>query len=119
MTRLIILAMLSAATPTAAQARFNATAQAGIGEPVRLGPLKVTPLTVVEDSRCPQMVTCVWRGRLRIIAAVGGANRVTLDDGVPLSVRGGQLTLVRATPLSQHGEKVGPRRYRFILRYQR
>ena len=117
MTRALIAAMLMlAAAP--AEAASN-TSVAGLGETVRLGALRVTPVSIVEDSRCPRLVTCVWRGRLRIRALVRGTGQVTLDDGVPVRVASGRLTLVDAVPLSQRGEAPPPRAYRFRLRFER
>jgi hypothetical protein len=65
------------------------------------------------------MVSCVWRGRLRIRAVVQGRGPVTLDNGVPIGIAGGRLTLLDAVPLSQHGEVPPPRAYRFRLRFER
>jgi hypothetical protein len=112
---LAAILMLAAAAPLDAP---TATVVARLGQTVRLADVRVTPLQVIEDSRCPRLVACVWRGRLRLTAAVGGA-RVTLDDGIPVTVRGGHLLLVDAEPLSQRGEKIPPRAYRFRFRLQR
>ena len=72
--------------------------EAGIGEAARLGDLVVRPLAVIEDSRCPRDVTCVWAGRLRLRAAVGGVPaELTLGEPFALS-RGGTLTLIAALP---------------------
>jgi hypothetical protein len=117
MTRALIAAMLILAAAPAEAA--SSTAVTRLGETVRLGPIRVTPVSIVEDSRCPRMVSCVWRGRLRIRAVVQGRGPVTLDDGVPLAVAGGRLTLLDAVPLSQHGEVPPPRAYRFRLRFER
>lgn len=47
---------------------------AGLGETADLGGgLRVRPLEVLEDSRCPQNARCVWAGRLRLRVAVDGA----------------------------------------------
>ena len=72
-----------------------------------------------EDSGCPRMVTCVWRGRLRIRALVRGTGQVTLDDGVPIRVASGRLTLIDAVPISQRGELAPRGAYRFRLRFER
>jgi hypothetical protein len=122
MTRALILATLALALaePASAkpQAHFSAGTFARLGQTVRLGNLRVTPLAVIEDSRCPRLVTCVWRGRLRISAAVDG-HKLTLDNGVPMAVAKGRLTLVGADPLSQRGETIPPPAYRFELRFER
>ena len=112
---LAVSAIVFAAVPAGAA---SAHQTARLGEIVRFGGLAVRPIAVLEDSRCPKYVTCVWRGRLRVSVQVG-QRRVTLDDGAPLSVRGGHLTLVRATPLSGRGETIPPAAYRFTLRFER
>ena len=117
MTRALIAAMLMLTTAPAGAA--SNTSVAGLGETVRLGALRVTPVSIVEDSRCPRLVTCVWRGRLRIRALVRGTGQVTLDNGVPVRVASGRLTLVDAVPLSQRGKVPPPRAYRFRLRFER
>ena len=111
---LFALLMLGTAPATAAPAHQSAR----LGQTVRVGALAVRPIAVMEDSRCPRYVSCVWRGRLRLSAMVGHS-RTMLDDGVPLAVRGGHLTLVEVTPVSGRGEKVPPDRYRFKFRFER
>lgn len=41
-----------------------------VGETVRIQDLRLTPLEIVEDSRCPADVQCVWAGRLRVRVAI-------------------------------------------------
>lgn len=55
----------------------------GIGQTADLGNgLRVRPLEVVEDSRCPQNARCVWAGRLRVRVNVEGVGEreVILDE---------------------------------------
>jgi hypothetical protein len=111
---LLSLLMLCSAPAVARTAEQTAR----LGQTVRVGALAVRPIAVVEDSRCPRDVTCVWRGRLRL-SAMAGHKRVMIDDGVPLAVRGGHLTLVEVTPVGGHGEKVAAERYRFRFRFER
>ncbi|MFT3729105.1 MAG: hypothetical protein QM759_14885 [Terricaulis sp.] len=70
----------------------------GLGETADLGGgLTVKPLEVLEDSRCPQDVTCVWGGRLRLRAEVSGAaQEFTL--GQPLETAQGVVTLAVVSP---------------------
>ena len=124
MTRALIVAALllplGDPSPTAPPAGPNFTAGtfARLGQSVRLANLRVTPLAVIEDSRCPRLVTCVWRGRLRISTVVNG-RKFTLDNGVPVAVAKGRLTLVDADPISQRGEAIPPAAYHFELRFER
>ena len=46
------------------------TPTAGFGQTARAGPLLVTPIALVEDSRCPMNARCIWAGRLTVRAEV-------------------------------------------------
>jgi hypothetical protein len=118
MKRLLALAAIVAVAASASASPPVVIAIGRIGQSVRLANVSVTPLSIVEDSRCPVMVSCVWRGRLRLQLRVDGASR-TIDDGKPIAVRGGRLTLVDASPRSQRGELPPPAAYRFRFRLDR
>jgi hypothetical protein len=71
-----------------------------IGETANLGGgLRVRPLEVVEDSRCPQNARCVWAGRLRVRVNVEGVGEreVILDEGA-VETPHGAFTLAAASP---------------------
>ncbi len=73
---------------------------AAIGQTGDLGGgLRVRPLEVIEDSRCPQNARCIWAGRLRVRVAVDGAGEreITLDEGTVETPRGA-FSLVAASP---------------------
>ena len=62
------LALSACATlPTAA-----AGPTAGLGQAATVGELRVRPLRVIEDSRCPINARCVWAGRLIVRTQVSG-----------------------------------------------
>lgn len=98
-----------------AELRADGVVAAGIGETADLGGgLTVRPLEVVEDSRCPADVTCVWAGRLRLRAVVSGAAR-ELTLGEPAG--GVVLAVVKPGPWSEWPSELGARpRYRFGFR---
>lgn len=110
---LAAIALITIATPAAARP---------IEGPVRLrqtayvsGP-RVTPLKLIEDSRCPMNARCVWAGRVVIRARVQtgrGAQTMDLVLGQPVRVADGMLALTSVTPEKIAG--VQPRRtpYRF------
>lgn len=80
-----------------------------LGETARLGDVSVRPIAVVEDSRCPGDVQCVWAGRLRLRAAVSRLGETELILGQPLALPGGgSLTLVAAAPARRHRPPSGP-----------
>jgi hypothetical protein len=94
----------------------GALAWARFGESVAVGPVRLTPLTLLEDSRCPQGVQCVWAGRVRITARVGDTPR-ELTLGQPASVPGGAVTLVEVAPAKSKAATIPARDYRFGFRF--
>lgn len=91
----------------------------GMNQTTRINQFRLKPAKIVEDSRCPRYVSCVWRGRLVVAFDVAGAKPITLENGKPVSFGGGTLTLLGATPVSGRGEPVPAYRYRFQLEYER
>jgi len=71
---------------------------AGLNETADLGSgLTVRPLSVIEDSRCPADVECVWAGRLRLRANVSGQD-LEMTLGEPTQTAHGAVTLAVAKP---------------------
>ncbi|WP_379487672.1 hypothetical protein [Novosphingobium soli] len=96
-------------------------AYAALGQTVRVeGPL-VTPLEVLEDSRCPMNARCVWAGqvRLRVRIESGRGGVLELTSGKPATVADGTLELVDVRPdkMAGSGNAVDPSAYRFGLRF--
>ena len=84
---------------------------ARIDQSTRVGALVVTPLEVVEDSRCPINARCVWAGRLLLktrVAGTGWHETVTLTLGQPYATHGTGLTLVSAEPGKMAGSPPSP-----------
>lgn len=93
---------------------------ATIGETATVGGLRVRPVEVVEDSRCPTNVTCVWAGRLILRAEVakrGFRQTRNLILGEAQEVPGGKLTLVSAEPGRLAGEQPAPPPTRFTFKF--
>lgn len=94
-------------------------AEAALGETVLMTGLHITPLAVLEDSRCPAAVQCIQAGRLRLSA------RVELFDARKKSVLRKEeifelpdpsaecLSLVDALPVRQGEEAIPAAAYRF------
>lgn len=73
-------------------ATFGETADAGYG-------IKVTPISVEKDSRCPNGATCIWAGTLVLRAKVEHEKQSvesSLELGKPTRIYGGMLTLNNA-----------------------
>ncbi|MGH6950509.1 MAG: hypothetical protein ACREH4_06535, partial [Vitreimonas sp.] len=80
------------AAPGVVAARIGETADLG-------GGLRVRPLEVIEDSRCPQNARCVWAGQLRLRVDVEGVGdrEVILNEAATETPRG-SFALVAVTP---------------------
>lgn len=101
-------------TPPAAP---DGIARAGLNERVYVDGPYVTPLAVLEDSRCPMNARCVWAGRTRLSVRIDlGARSETREiaSDAPIQVADGQLSLVEVQPDRMAGEQTGPEKpYRF------
>lgn len=94
---------------------------AAIGQIAYTNGIRVRPLSVVEDSRCPANVQCVWAGRLVVRSEViGGSWRETrdLELGKPQQIADGTLALVSVEPSKQADVPIDPRAYRFTYDFQ-
>ena len=94
---------------------------ATLGQTVYVNGLKVRPLEIVEDSRCPSDAVCVWAGRVVVRAEViGGAWQKTMDLelGKPQQVADGALLLVAVHAPKKAGAEIDPRAYRFTFDFQ-
>jgi hypothetical protein len=113
MRALVLAALLFAAcTPTRADEPPSAPVAvsdgiviAAIGETADLGDgLVVRPLEVLEDSRCPTDVQCIWAGRVRLRVDVEGLGEreIVAGGGAVQTPRGAfELVLVSPIPLPQ------------------
>ncbi|MFC4255966.1 hypothetical protein GRI97_12470 [Altererythrobacter xixiisoli] len=115
----ILLAGCTQTVPSATHENSTPAPQpaaAGFDQEQRVGRLIVTPLALIEDSRCPINAICVWQGRLILSARVAlnrqvDTVRLTLRE--PKKVHGRTITLETATPNRQSGVVIAPGDYRF------
>src|SRR5688572_32541392 len=97
----ILAVPLLAGCATAPPPSGDGIARAGLNQRVYVDGPYVTPLSVVEDSRCPVGVSCVSAGRTRVMVRVDLGSRsefLELCSDKPLQVADGQLALVEVTP---------------------
>ncbi len=106
-----------AACATIPAASIGPTAQ--LGEVAAVGSLRVRPLRIVEDSRCPINAHCIWAGRLILRAEIRGSGKSETRDltlGEPLAGVDGKLTLVIVEPGKLAGsEKPLPYKFTFAF----
>jgi hypothetical protein len=117
---LIPLAALSLSGCMSLPDHSNGTASARFGQTVNVDGLRVTPLRLLEDSRCPRGVQCVWAGQVRISVAVRGGSSVDTREltlGQPVNVSRGELELVEVRPERLADRQIRLPDYRFTFRY--
>jgi hypothetical protein len=120
MKQLIAIAALAlAACMTVPPA--NAGPTAGLNQVATVNGLRIRPIEVIEDSRCPANVQCVWAGRLVVRARMNGSGWTQVRDfqlGVPQAVDNRRVTLVAAEPQKATPGEIDPRTYRFTFDVQ-
>lgn len=97
-------------------------ARAGLDQTVAVDGPRVTPLEVLEDSRCPMNARCVWAGqvRLKVRVRLGRGDRtIELVSNKPAPVADGSLELVEIRParIAGEGRELDPKDYRFGFRF--
>ena len=84
---------------------------AGLGQVAILNELKIRPIEVVEDSRCPTQVQCVWAGRLVVRARMNGPGWTQIRDfelGVAQADDQSRVTLIAAEPQKTAPGEIDP-----------
>ena len=102
------------------RANDDGSVDARLGQTVNVGGPKVTPLQVLEDSRCPMEAKCIWAGRVRLSVRVttGTGTLVReLASDKPLQVADGQLVLQSVMPPRNTQRMLAPSDYRFTLKF--
>lgn len=104
------------------RAHGDGIARAALGQTVAVDGPKVTPLEVLEDSRCPMNARCVWAGQVRLKVRVhlgAGDQERELTSHKPVQVADGSLELVEVQPdrVAGEGEALDPKDYRFGFRF--
>lgn len=74
----------------------------------------ITPTALVEDSRCPVDVQCIQAGTVRVNVRVGSSTSESIVGlTTPVTIEGGQITLVKVTPDKNSKNPTKPAEYRF------
>jgi len=96
----------------------NTGPTAGLGQYAYVDALRIRPIAVVEDSRCPAQVQCVWAGRLVVRARMNGPGWTQIRDfelGVFQAVDRYRVTLISAEPQKATPGEIDPHAYRFTF----
>ena len=103
-----IVGLAGCATTFSSQIRNDRLAL--LGQPTRVGPLIVTPIKVVEDSRCPMNARCIWAGRAIVNTRVDGSGwreTTNLELGKTHYTHGMSIRLSSVQPEEMAGQQ-GP-----------
>jgi len=101
---------------TGARGPVRQDGQAMLGQPTRVGQLVVTPMKVVEDSRCPVNARCVWAGRAIVSTRIDGTGwreTTNMELGRPYNTHGIAIQLNSVEPGKMAGQETPPPAYVF------
>jgi len=89
-----------------------------IGETAVFEGLRLTPRAVVDDSRCPSDVRCVWAGtahvELEVVSGLGTSTSV-LELGKSMTTEAQEVAFTALTPATKAGVAVPENEYRIQL----
>ena len=111
-----LVAPMLAACATVPPANTGPTA--ALGQIASVNGLRIRPIEVVEDSRCPAQVRCVWEGRIKVRARMTGPGWTQIRDfelGVPQAVDQYRVTLIAAEPPKTVPGEIPASAYRFTF----
>src|SRR3989344_2777456 len=92
--------------------------EASIDKKVTSKGVSITPLAVLEESRCPIDVVCIQAGTVRLRANLSsGAGEVdqVFKLNQKITTEAEEITLVRVLPATQSGKKIQPADYLFYF----
>lgn len=111
------LALAACVSPGPSPEPADGIAHAGLNERAYVDGPYVTPLEVIEDSRCPMNARCVWAGRTRLSVKIDLGSRSEVREiasDAPLPIADGMLSLVEVRPDRIAGtQSQPPQPYRF------
>ena len=94
------------------------TVKAHLGEAVTVLGIKITPLEVIEDSRCPIDVQCIQAGtvRLKVRLESGlGKSEMILGLDKTITTEAENISLTSVTPAPRASVKISPADYQFTF----
>lgn len=95
-----------------------ATTTSALGQKILTNGVYITPLEILEDSRCPIDVQCIQAGTLRIKVRLSLAEKeeeVVLERGKATVFLGKSVMLKDSYPSKKSTETLAPENYRFIF----
>ncbi len=94
----------------------TAVFDAGLNEKVSGLGISITPLEVLEDSRCPSDVVCIWIGQVRLKAKLSsglGETEQIFISGQAITTEAEEIILSEVFPAAYSTQQIKPADYRF------
>jgi hypothetical protein len=117
---LVAASVLTACATLPVNAAPDGMATARFGQTVNISGPRVTPLRLLEDSRCPLEARCVWAGQVRIEVRVRSGRGSSIRElilGKPIPVADGELQLASIMPPRSTQREIRLRDYRLGFRF--
>lgn len=111
-----------AACPGTTPAAGTTRVSVGLAETKSALDVSLTPVEVLEDSRCAQDVQCVWAGRVRLRTHVSsglGTSEYEFEIGSSLTTEAEEITLVGVLPSPRSDGPILPGDYLFTFEIQK
>lgn len=81
--------------------------------------VSITPIQIVEDSRCPKDVQCIWAGTVKVKAkiesALGVDDDAVLEIGTPLTTEAEEIVLTDVSPAKIPDQEIPTSSYRLTF----
>ncbi len=92
------------------------TISISIGAKATINDITIGVLELIEDSRCPEDVVCIWAGTVKVRATLqsglGTADQI-FEIGIPITTESETVTLVGVNPIPRAGKDIGVEEYVF------
>lgn len=93
--------------------------QTSVGEEVGGLGVRLTPIAVVEDSRCPVKVQCIQAGTVRVRTQISsglGTSEMILELDKSVTTETEIITLIAVTPSAEAGKTIAAKDYRLTFK---
>ena len=98
--------------------RMGTAVESRLSQAHDIGGRRITPLAIVEDSRCPSSVQCIQAGTVRLQVSVRVAaleTRFVVGLSSPANIGDAWLHLIQACPYPSQPGALAEKDYRFVL----
>lgn len=93
--------------------------QAAVGQTISGLDVQITPIEIVEDSRCPSDVQCIQAGTVRVRTLISsglGTSTMVLTLAQPITTEAEAVTLVAVAPTPLSSKTISAKDYRFTFK---